>query len=180
MPDRDTDYYGYCDTCPTLEHSQFLDIATKRAGIFFSNLRDTEDKVVLSLKSIFEMQKICDVRRIDFFVVLIPDEVQVSEELAALVIKRGYEPYQQYWDSALPNRLLVKHLRSRGIKALDLLPAFAQSAKAERLYIPSNTHWNIRGNELAGDLIANWLVEKADLQRQAESFQPGPSGDNRR
>lgn len=163
----DAEFYGYCDTCPTLEQSEFLHIATQRASIFFSNLGDTEDKVALSLEPIFEMKRICDTRGIDFFVALVPDEVQVSAPLAALVMQRGYEPYQQYWDAALPNRLLLKHLRSQGIEVLDLLPAFSEYAKEERLYIPRNTHWNIRGNELAGDLIAKWLVDEAGLRRQA-------------
>ncbi|MDH3638751.1 MAG: SGNH/GDSL hydrolase family protein [Gammaproteobacteria bacterium] len=168
MPDRDTDYYGYCDTCPTLEQDKYLDIETKRAEIFFSNLSDTEDKVVRALKPIFEMKDLCDDRQIDFFLVLVPDEVQVSEELAAQVMKRGYEPYKQYWDSSLPNRLLIKHLRVQGTKVLDLTSAFVQTAKEEHLYIPSNTHWNIRGNELAGDLIASWLAEEAGIQRSTK------------
>ncbi|HET9844625.1 MAG TPA: hypothetical protein VFQ02_02675, partial [Nitrospira sp.] len=60
-------------------------------------------------------------------------------------------------DFDLPNTRLAQELQGRGIKHLDLLPAFKGASKERRLYIPRNTHWNIEGNRLAASLLIDFL-----------------------
>jgi hypothetical protein len=49
--------------------------------------------------------------------------------------------------------MLSRELGQRGIRSLDLLPAFRNSSAA-RLYKPRDSHWNIAGNRLAAEAIA--------------------------
>ncbi len=161
MPGRDTNYTDYCDTCPTLELGRFLQIETQRAVIFFNNQSDTEEKIEKALQPVFALADLCRTRGIEFAIVLAPDEVQVNTELAALVMRRGYEPYRDHWDPEFPHRILSEKLSSREIPVLDLYPHFARAARHASLYIPQNTHWNIRGNRLAGEVIARWLQRSA-------------------
>lgn len=163
-PGRDADYFDYCDNCPTFTPSRFLTIETNRAEIFFTNVEKTQPMALDALQPLVEMHAICRQKSIDFFVVLAPDEIQVNPELAALVMKRGYEPYKQYWDPEYPNRIILDHLRSKDIQVLDLLPSFRETSLRRDLYIPRNTHWNIAGNKLAGDQITQWVIDKISLR----------------
>ena len=163
-PGRDAEHFNYCDNCPTFTPSRFLTIETKRAEIFFTNVKNTRSMILDALQPLIEMKEFCRQKQIDFFVVLAPDESQVNPELAALVMKRGYEPYKQYWDPEYPNRIILDHLRSKDIQVLDLLPSFRESGRGQDLYIPRNTHWNIAGNELAGNQIFKWVTEKISLR----------------
>jgi SGNH hydrolase-like domain, acetyltransferase AlgX len=60
----------------------------------------------------------------------------------------------------LPNKRLVDTLQRQGIDYLDLLPEFVAASSRERLYRPNDTHWNIRGNTLAAELITRHLLQR--------------------
>jgi hypothetical protein len=121
---------------------------------------ETSCNIVEALQPLLEMKAICSRKRIDFLVLLAPDEIQVTPELAARVIKRSYEPYQQYWGPDHPNRIILDLLLSNDIDVIDLLPAFREASRERDLYIPRNTHRNIAGNRLAGEQIYKWLATK--------------------
>ena len=164
IPGGDLASYQYCDDCPRWPLGEFLAIETNYAEVFFTNVQETKSNIIYSLQPLLDMKAICDRKQIDFFVVLAPDQVQVSEELASVIMKRGYQPYEKYWDPKYPNRAILEILRSNGVRVLDLLPSFQQVGRAKRLYLPRNTHWNIAGNKLAADQISSWLVNKISLK----------------
>jgi len=91
--------------------------------------------------------------------VLIPDEMQMNTALqrAALKKLRVTEPEM---DFALPNRLLSQALRKAGIPCLDLLEPFRAASSRMRLYKPQDTHWNLAGNKLAAELLAEHLLSQ--------------------
>ena len=56
-------------------------------------------------------------------------------------------------DLERPNRALREALDEDGVPYLDLLPAFVEAARLDRLYKPNDSHWNLAGNRLAADEI---------------------------
>jgi hypothetical protein len=88
---------------------------------------------------------------------LIPDEFQGEDDLfAAIVARRG-----PGLDRDRPQRDAAAILAKLGIPALDLLPvlrAVRPLADGRRhLYHARDTHWNARGNRIAGEALARFL-----------------------
>jgi len=90
--------------------------------------------------------------------VLIPDEMQVNDDLWGEVLARSEEPL----DRDLAQRAVGAWLSREGIPYLDLLPAMRAApplADGRRhLYHLRNTHWNARGNRVAGEEIARAIA----------------------
>lgn len=59
-----------------------------------------------------------------------------------------------------PQRLLAEFFDANGLARLDLTPAFRQAPRDTLLYYAVDQHWNERGNELAGRVIAQFLVNE--------------------
>lgn len=100
-------------------------------------------------------------------VMLIPEKIQVYPSLIA--------PGPQDYDLDLPNRRVAAYLEKEGIPHLDLLPAFREAAgavegkrildDAKDLYWSRDEHWNVRGNRLAGRVLADYLKNSNLLNR---------------
>ena len=92
-------------------------------------------------------------------VVLIPDEMQV-EDAQWDALFAGSSDLERL-DRSQPQRLLGGWLEERSIPYLDLLPPFRRVpplADGDRhLYHLRNTHFNRRGNEVAGRALAEFL-----------------------
>jgi len=93
------------------------------------------------------------------FVVLLPDEFQVEDQLWADISSRNAG-----LDRDQPQHLVGQWLASQGIPCLDLLPAFRarprESDGKRHLYLLRDTHFNVRGNEVAGRATARFLREQ--------------------
>ena len=89
-------------------------------------------------------------------VVLIPDEYQVNDELFAILRSRVMAP--EAYDRFYPQRRLEPFCRRRGIEVLDLLPPLRRANRQRPVYRLRDTHWNERGNRIAGEAIADQLV----------------------
>ena len=61
------------------------------------------------------------------------------------------------FDFTQPNRRLAAALTEAGVSFVDLLPAFAEQARTERLYKPQDTHWNIAGNRVAAAALTAFV-----------------------
>jgi hypothetical protein len=89
--------------------------------------------------------------------VLIPDEFMVEDALWQRVQARAGVPLDRH---ALRLRL-VAWCRDHGIPCLDLWPALTAVpplADGDRhLYLKRDTHWNVRGNEVAGAALAPFV-----------------------
>lgn len=102
------------------------------------------------------IKELCDRRKIALRVVVIPDELQVNPALQAKVIK-SLNVSSGEVDFTLPNRFLNEQLKGNHIGHLELLPTFSSASAQANLYKPNDTHWNIAGNKLAADLLAEYL-----------------------
>ncbi len=89
-------------------------------------------------------------------VLLLPDEFQVDDELWARI--EGASGGQVF-ERDLPQRRISEFLRSRGVPCLDVLPDLrAAAARGEHAYLLRNTHFNLRGNEIVGHALAEFLA----------------------
>jgi hypothetical protein len=101
--------------------------------------------------------------------VLIPDEFQVNPR----VLQDALDDSHLAPDALAidyPQRRLTSLCAQYGVPCLDLLPALAHEAGT---YTPRDTHWNIRGNQLAGRCVCEWL-EKIISRPASELQRPTP------
>jgi len=138
---------------PTMSEVSYLRVEQDRAR-FLSRLTSGEIEVIVA--ELREMQQICAPRK--FLVLVIPDEFQVEDLLWKQIQARagGLELER---DRA--QALLAAALERAGIEFLDPLPLMRAAEPLadgnKHFYHLQDTHWNARGNELAGRALAERL-----------------------
>lgn len=104
----------------------------------------------------------CKAAEVPWLLLLIPDELQVDAEVRQAVLAALKEPTARY-DFAAPQRRLQQFAAAHQVQLLDVLPAFQQAHRPEaRLYVPNDSHWNERGNQIAGELLGDFLAALRD------------------
>lgn len=89
-------------------------------------------------------------------VVVIPDEFQVNDELYKKAISLYGNP--QNIDRDYPQARIKSYCEQNNINMLDLLPYMRYAAKKQRPYHLQDTHFNAYGNKIAGETIANYII----------------------
>lgn len=92
----------------------------------------------------------------ELVIFLIPDEFQVDDELSARLLAMNETDPTEFVRN-MPQKILMKYLRENGIHYIDGLREFRSQNTAESLYRPSNTHWNAAGNQLAAEMMVDYL-----------------------
>ncbi|MBI3801784.1 MAG: hypothetical protein HY268_33045 [Deltaproteobacteria bacterium] len=95
-------------------------------------------------------------------VTLAPSESQADPEIRAQLEER-YRLDLTLYDWSLPARIIraIATQVDARIPVLDLAGYFQCRAEAgEKLYYPRNTHWNLEGNALAGQVIASFMLQQ--------------------
>jgi len=107
-----------------------------------------------AFESIKETKELLDKRGIEYFVFLIPRDVQVSQlewvPLYTNIMNQGL------YQSNIPQNIFNKFLVSQDITVLDLLPIFRKDYSPQ-LYFPIDPHWTEMGHTLAAEQIYNFL-----------------------
>jgi len=142
----------YCDDCPNFDNKQYLKVVYDRSSIYLVENKQFSEKLNHALYYLKQIRNICISHSINLIVVIIPDELQINQDLSREV-KGAYYPdlEENKWDISLPNRLLSNELNKTGITNIDLYENFSNST--DQLYRPRDTHWNIAGNQLAANII---------------------------
>jgi len=140
---------------PTVSRDRFLEIEEKRAAAICDPAR-------ADFAALFAVLR--DMRRLagktPLVVQLIPDELQVNDALWKR-LRLGLDGRELVRD--LPQQVLVPWLEAEGIPYLDLLPVLREqcaphSRGAGHCYHFRNTHFNARGNRVAGEAMARFLA----------------------
>lgn len=147
------DGYIYCDSCSTFKPEKYLEIETQRSYVFQRNNPDFERHVKDALSYLTKIDRLCRRQHIKLVVALLPDEMQIDTSLRKKVLNHGKIPAAA-WDNAQPNRVLGAALGKTGVPALDLLSDFVAQPQVPPLYLPNDSHWNIRGNRVAEVALA--------------------------
>ena len=90
--------------------------------------------------------------------VLIPDEFQVNDALFKQLIETKSSP--EYYQRDYPQKKITDYFRKNNIDYIDLLPVLRMHEEEGRTYHLQNTHWNARGNRIAGMEIASYVLAK--------------------
>jgi lysophospholipase L1-like esterase len=132
----------------------FLHRETRAGSRFGDNISFVREKIR-------EMRDHLQQRGIAFAIVILPDEIQVDDRVLARVLDR-YGLSRADYLIDLPQSIVQGIAREDGIPTLDLTSGFREAAAREAtpLYLPENTHWNDRGNQLAASLLLPWLKER--------------------
>lgn len=95
--------------------------------------------------------------------VVVPLKEAVYYEVDPSVHQRLEVSYPALKDTnpRLPNQRLTALMATKNIPVFDLQPGFTAHLKAGGgvLYGDVDSHWNVPGNQLAGQLIAQWLID---------------------
>lgn len=149
----------------TFGRERFLEIERDRlkfCNLDLHRLGTFDRHVKLIFDSLSAMQDLLEARKIKLLVAIYPDEFQVDEGLLNRVLER-YGLSGEDFDVELPQKLLHKFLDSRGIPYVDLLDEFKSQGKNGGLYVPRDTHWNDKGNELAASILFSHLRERVGI-----------------
>jgi hypothetical protein len=153
-------------------NATYLGIQKKRLNTY---LREPSARMrelwLLAEEYVLEFDRVCAENGIDCMVHVIPAEIQVDPDIADQVFCRlGLDPSE--YDLELPQRRLKVLCGEAGIPLLDPLERFREQHRPEaRLYLANDTHWNVRGNRLAGEMLAEFIEE---------CFRPGEPADGGR
>lgn len=137
---------------PTFTEEGYLEIATQRAAMIC-----TERKAMFSAlqEDVLAARELCG--EIPLLVLLIPDHFQIDDELWREVEAGSTGPPLER-DRA--QRILGEWLTRESIPHVDLLPALRRARQAQpgkRFYSLRNTHFNVAGNAVAGEVLAEFL-----------------------
>jgi len=152
----------------TVSEANYLELETRRASEA-CRLRPADlaglHGILLEMERAVGPGKLC--------VMIIPDEYQVENELWGKVLEGAEAPDL---DRYRAQDLLVPWLAARGIACLDLTPVLLAVQPMEdgnrHLYHLRDTHWNARGNAVAGKALASFLAS-----RLTPADSPGTSPD---
>lgn len=92
-------------------------------------------------------------------VALLPCEVQVNPRLRGEVC-RAYEVREDELDLDHPARRVRAHFQAREVRVVDLLPSFLAAESEGETYRRNDSHWNVRGNRVAAEVLAEALRER--------------------
>lgn len=152
--------FDYHDDQPSFgSYEEYLAIELKSTPLYRRASPGLGGLIRNAMEYLDSIQRIAAARDLRLLLVLIPDEMQVNPALQQAVLEKlGLTDHAMDFD--LPNRLLARALRDAGIAYLDLLPSFRAAAARTTLYKPQDTHWNIAGNRLAAEAIAEHLLRR--------------------
>jgi lysophospholipase L1-like esterase len=98
-------------------------------------------------------------RGVPIVFLIIPTREQIHPE------RYGFEshPFMVDCDLEKPQRVVGRILEDRGLSAFDLLPAVREASEEASLYYDLDQHWNSRGQRVAGEAIAAFLLDQGLL-----------------
>lgn len=150
----------YCDTCSTFVPGEYLALeklrAERLAPLTKADKLDFLDRAEKSLAALKAIQAWCRLRKAEMVVILMPDEIQVNPQLKERVRQMYFSHLQRLpYNLDFANDWMHQQLKKAGMPYIDLLEPFRKKAQHQVLYRPNDSHWNIAGNALAAQILAD-------------------------
>ncbi len=141
---------------PHLDRVTFLRWETRRLPV--CNTRSTE--TTAKYEDFFDALARFDRKLGDrLLVLLIPDQFQIEDDLWQELLRDLDHP--ENYERDYPQQQIREYCDQHGIDYLDTLPLLRNEQRSGRTYHLQDTHWNARGNRIAGEALAKRLL--ADL-----------------
>jgi hypothetical protein len=143
---------------PKFSEQAFLRVEWKRMQICLEDNRPRLMRLIRRVEPVLsELDRSVRAAGAELVVLLIPDQFQVDDDLAATLLDlHGVDPSQ--FARALPQRKLVQFFEESGIRFVDPLRRFRSRSRTQDLYLPRDTHWNPAGNQLAARMLVDYVV----------------------
>ncbi len=156
-------------TASTLSVETFREVEARRLAVCLKAPPPSlEKKWQRALSYLDRIVRDCNNHDVPVAFVLIPDEFQVNPDVLAEAL--GVVAMDaSTLDLEYPQRRLGRFCAERGVRCLDLRPAFAEVPNA---YALRDTHWNARGNRLAADRIGPWLKTLKEWSSRRQTIAP--------
>lgn len=116
-----------------------------------------EENINYIFQGIAEMKAILDSKKIKFMVAIYPDEYQVSDRLFQEITQRFNLNPEDYIVNC-QQEILKRYLEANSIAFVDMLPRFRKEQINRHLYLLREPHWNSAGNQLAADILFDYLI----------------------
>lgn len=147
-----------------LSQEAFLQVEKSR--LKFCKREDLErgkrdENINYILNGISEMKALLNSKEIEFVVAIYPDEYQVSDRLFQEIMQRFDLDPEDYIVNC-QQLILIRYLEANGIPYIDMLAKFRKEHNNRPLYLLREPHWNSAGNQLAAEILFDYLVEKSD------------------
>jgi hypothetical protein len=117
-----------------------------------------EEAWSLTSRIILEMEKHCLQNNMEFKIVLIPTELQLSPQKIRDTKAKWKGTEEWNMDTYALTRAYVSFL-SDTTPILNLYKGFKNHPSPSKLYYPADGHWNSEGHLLAASLLADWITE---------------------
>lgn len=140
----------------TFPKEMFLRIEEKRSRIFQNTFRhQMQNRMKHTIRTFEEIRHLADTHGTELLFILIPDEVQVEQQLQSEVADYARKTTDDY-DFDWPSTTLETELNDMNIPVINLLPTMKNHS--ETLYAKQDTHWNDMGNTVAAKHIAEYIL----------------------
>ena len=113
-------------------------------------------------KSIKQIQNVVQEHDVRLLLVMIPDEHQVNKSLRKSSLQHLHSNEENY-DFEQWNRRLTSFCEDNKIDVLDLTPGLSKVIQHESLYFKNDIHLNVRGHQLVGEFIQEYLLNRQIL-----------------
>jgi len=137
----------------------------QKAKLEFFNKRTSDQQfgpnIDCIFRSITEMDELLRARNIRFMIAIYPDEMQVSPTQFNTLTTR-FDLRSDDYDLDLAQKRLKNFLDTKQLPYLDLLDRFRSEEQKQDLYLFRNTHWNRSGNQLAAEMLFQYLNQRPD------------------
>lgn len=114
-----------------------------------------------AMGQIGEIQNHTDKENIQVLVIIIPDELQLNDQLWSDAIQRN-SLMEEDLNRYLPQQKAREYFDNHGIQYLDLLPELQKIEDPEKLYQPRDTHFNSDGQIEVSKIVGQHIEEHFD------------------
>jgi hypothetical protein len=154
----------YDPLLPTFSDQEYVELLSKKYFLFTSPDLYSWSKELLKDKFQIISSKL-EERQIPLYMIVIPDELQVSP-----VLKDTVESYVSLKSSQfvpdLPQSMLADILPEKSL-IVDPYQIFLDSSEPRKFYHPNDSHLSVYGNEVIGNMLHEAV--RLDLERSLES-----------
>ena len=109
--------------------------------------------------------------RTAFFISPVNEAIAVDVDPDRRAAMTASLPILNQADPTLPNKVFTDLMTQRGLPVFDLHPSFVthvQQTGRSLHWSDVDSHWNVEGNRVAGELLADWLIENQLVPLKAE------------
>ena len=150
---------------PTKNLPQAVFYRVEKANLDFFNKQTSAERFAVNINYIFHsiaaMNDLLKSRNIKFMVAIYPDAMQVNPKLFDTLISR-FGLNRENYDLNLAQDTLRTFLASNQIPYVDLTDRFRAEEQQRELYLFDDPHWNRAGNELAAEMLFQYLNQQPD------------------